>query len=414
MQRMLFAGALGAVVLSMGVVRQSSLEQRLESLEFNGRRAPAPDPALQEEVARLETELAALRAELVEAQAGDALTEALDARIAAVGAALGDALQLMTRQEQRLGEVGQHVESLQTAAATQDRLVALERGVEQRWTGLAATVEATALLAQSTQARVERAAPSVEMLWDRTVGPTVQLAGDTTVGSGVLLESRQVADGSYETLVLTCWHVVRDIQADGRAADAAVPVAVYAPDGSKRLTGAHVIAANTDIDACLLRLDETEPVPNGASLPTRARLAAANVFDPIIAVGCPLGNDPIPTLGNVSATHHQVDGHPFWMISAPTYIGNSGGGIFGADDRCLLGLFSKIYTHGALRPVIVPPWGSLRRSSRSTTGWRSATSRPSKSCRPGSCSSCRGAEGASWSAPPRGWRRRSERAIMRA
>ena len=45
------------------------------------------------------------------------------------------------------------------------------------------------------------------------------------------------------------------------------------------------------------------------------------------------------------------------MISAPTYIGNSGGGIFGADDRCLLGLFSKIYTHGALRPVIVPHMG---------------------------------------------------------
>ena len=45
------------------------------------------------------------------------------------------------------------------------------------------------------------------------------------------------------------------------------------------------------------------------------------------------------------------------MISAPTYYGNSGGGIFLADGRRLLGVFSKIYTHGRGNPVVVPHMG---------------------------------------------------------
>jgi hypothetical protein len=74
-------------------------------------------------------------------------------------------------------------------------------------------------------------------------------------------------------------------------------------------------------------------------------------------VGCPLGNDPIPTFGEIADTHHEVDGNHYWMINAPTYIGNSGGGIFSSSDHELLGIFSKIYTHGNLRPTVIPHMG---------------------------------------------------------
>jgi hypothetical protein len=80
-------------------------------------------------------------------------------------------------------------------------------------------------------------------------------------------------------------------------------------------------------------------------------------FDRVYAVGCPLGNDPIPTAGEIAETHHVVDGETYWMISAPTYIGNSGGGIFDADTNELLAIFTKIYTHGSLRPTVVPHMG---------------------------------------------------------
>jgi hypothetical protein len=45
------------------------------------------------------------------------------------------------------------------------------------------------------------------------------------------------------------------------------------------------------------------------------------------------------------------------MINAPTYIGNSGGGIFDGQTLELIGLFSKIYNHGSVRPTIVPHMG---------------------------------------------------------
>ncbi|HEX6882936.1 MAG TPA: hypothetical protein VF530_06120, partial [Planctomycetota bacterium] len=61
--------------------------------------------------------------------------------------------------------------------------------------------------------------------------------------------------------------------------------------------------------------------------------------------------------GEIATCSHHVDGQVYWMINAPTYIGNSGGGIFDADTHELLGLFSKIYTHGSLRPTIVPHMG---------------------------------------------------------
>ncbi len=46
-----------------------------------------------------------------------------------------------------------------------------------------------------------------------------------------------------------------------------------------------------------------------------------------------------------------------YPLSAPTYIGNSGGGIFDAETHELLALFTKIYTHGTVRPMVVPHMG---------------------------------------------------------
>jgi len=357
MQRMLFAGALGAVLVSMGVVRQSSLDGRLASLERAEGAAPRRDEALVRQIEHLARELEGLRRELDGAREDTGLALLLDARIAAVDAALADASELFVLQNNRLAEVGEQVGTLRATAATEARLEALEQGLEQRVTGLSQAVDATLQLAQETRARVERTEPSPSRRWCETLGPTVQLAGDTTVGSGVLLESRALGDGTFETLLLTCWHVVRDIQAGNSQPDGPVPVAIYSPDGSRATTSAAVVAANVDIDACLLRLRSKEAVRHGARLPSRATLAASNVYDQVVAVGCPLGNDPIPTLGNLSSLHHMVDGNEFWMISAPTYIGNSGGGIYAAGSHHLLGLFSKIYTHGSIRPVIVPHMG---------------------------------------------------------
>jgi hypothetical protein len=111
------------------------------------------------------------------------------------------------------------------------------------------------------------------------------------------------------------------------------------------------------LDAALLEITTPSALRFGAILATRTHLEETVIFDKVVAVGCPLGNDPIPTRGEIATCKHEVDGEGYWMINAPTYIGNSGGGIFDSETHELMGIFSKIYTHGSLRPTIVPHMG---------------------------------------------------------
>jgi S1-C subfamily serine protease len=156
---------------------------------------------------------------------------------------------------------------------------------------------------------------------------------------------------------VTAWHVVRDIEKDPEHPSTPVPVSIYLPDHQIVMETAHVVKFDPALDAALLELDSRVKVECGAQLASRDRLHGARIFDQIYAVGCPLGNDPIPTFGEIADTDHVVDGTRYWMISAPTYIGNSGGGIFDAKTHQLMGIFSKIYTHGTLRPTVVPHMG---------------------------------------------------------
>lgn len=198
-----------------------------------------------------------------------------------------------------------------------------------------------------------------EELWRRFMGPVVQLAGDVSVGSGTLLRSQPVEgrDHVWRTFVFTAWHVVRDMQDDPADPRTPVPVRIYHADGGTRDEIARVVARHEGMDVALLELDSTVPVAEGALLPQPAFMAQVRTFHRVVAVGCPLGTDPIPTRGEVSSIDHRVDGQRYWMINAPTYIGNSGGAVFDEESGELLAVFSKIYNHGTLRPTIVPHMG---------------------------------------------------------
>lgn len=216
-----------------------------------------------------------------------------------------------------------------------------------------------ARLEQHLSAALARTEPDPETLWRRFMGPVVQLAGDISVGSGTVLRSQRIEgrEHAWRTLVLTAWHVVRDMQDDPSNPVTPVPVRIYRQDGTTRDERATVLLRHEGMDVALLELDSTIPVAEGALLPAPDEVAGVRTFHSIVAVGCPLGTDPIPTRGEVASTSHRVDGQHYWMINAPTYIGNSGGAVFDAASGRLLGVFSKIYNHGTLRPTIVPHMG---------------------------------------------------------
>ena len=277
--------------------------------------------------------------------------------------------------EARLGDIGRAVEAQSSSLTDLERerkalVPELEQRLDERderllrrWERLSELVSSTQELANESRRHIQDldqalAPRDLRGMWRELVGPVVQLAGDTSVGSGVLLESKEdAAQGDYQTLLVTAWHVVRDIQGDLSKTDMPVPVNIYDEDGSIRHELAQLMYFDPELDTALLEIRSAEPLENGATLAPRRRLDQVRIFDSVYAVGCPLGNDPIPTHGEIATVDHEVDGEHYWMINAPTYIGNSGGGIFDSDTHELLGIFSKIYTHGTLRPTIVPHMG---------------------------------------------------------
>jgi hypothetical protein len=286
------------------------------------------------------------------------------------GAELASLLSLrLDETEGRLGDIGSVVGAIEKERETfgpdiiGEQFRERDEHIASQWEEL---TELRASIAEANRSsidemrRLEAALGPRDLLsmWRDIVGPVVQLAGDASVGSGVLLRSQENTEtGGFRTHLITAWHVVRDIQGDLSNQDMPVPVFVYLEDGSVREEEALLLAFDADLDAALLEVLTEEPFENGAALPPRSKLAEVRIFEPVYAVGCPLGNDPIPTHGEVATVDHRVDGESYWMINAPTYIGNSGGGIFDSETRELLGIFSKIYTHGALRPTIVPHMG---------------------------------------------------------
>jgi S1-C subfamily serine protease len=189
--------------------------------------------------------------------------------------------------------------------------------------------------------------------------PTVQLNGDDTVGSGTIVFSgpNQRGGGKVETYALTSYHVVRNILADTpKAQHEGFDVTIYLPD-EKLIVKGRMVSHLAKIDAALVRLHTDRTLPFVANVLPRSETGAVEVWDPVCAVGCPLGNDPVPSHGEVSSLKNELNGANYWMVNAPTYFGNSGGGIYRADTRQLIGVFSKIYTHGKGTPIVVPHMG---------------------------------------------------------
>jgi hypothetical protein len=353
-----------ALAAGMGVTQLNRFDSRLTRLDREAR-SPAIAMALQEKIKGLTTEMEGLRAELEGSESSYAATRVdVMGEIQTLEAALDTTLDQLATQRadqhaalEALREQG--VES--TERLIEQRLSQFEQGAQDRIDGLSQVVSAAANLAEQTQHELGQISAGrstdVDRDWRDMVGPTVQLAGEMTVGSAVLLISQPTEGGKYETLVLTSWHVIRDIRADALEDDPPIPVKLYSQEGSIAHETATLICYDATLDAALLRLDRDTQVTNGARLAPRERLGSVKIFQGIYAVGCPLGNDPIPTYGQVADVRHTVDENLYWMISAPTYIGNSGGGIYDYETHELLGIFSKIYTHGSMRPTVVPHMG---------------------------------------------------------
>jgi len=68
------------------------------------------------------------------------------------------------------------------------------------------------------------------------------------------------------------------------------------------------------------------------------------ILTPLACIGAALGEKPIVTFGHLNGIQIEIDNFEYWMSSAPSIFGNSGGGVFALkDDQWLfLGIPSRI------------------------------------------------------------------------
>ncbi len=297
-------------------------------------------PSLSDRVGALDAEIVELRSELRRAQ--DEI-----ARLGA-GALREELHQLDERIEDAL---------LETKAEVEQRLARLDGSISE---GRMRAEEASARFARF-ETLLQRDRDAMERAMMR---PIVRLSGSNTVGSGIVVATRRSSEAErWNNFVLTSYHVVRDILLDARGdRRAEIKVAFYGPSGSQDAT-ADLLVYEEALDLALLVVARDEAWPHLATFASAAEEQATDRFSGVYAVGCPLGNDPIPTHGEILSRDHRLEGQSFWMISAPSYFGNSGGGVFAAESRHLIGIFSKIYTHGRSFPTVVPHMGLLTPSS---------------------------------------------------
>jgi len=195
------------------------------------------------------------------------------------------------------------------------------------------------------------------LLQQDILGPSVQVNVQGSVGGGTLLFSRET-----HSYVITAHHVIQKILAGGADAETRAPAEVTLYDAHGTATDTvegDLVAWDERKDLALLRLRAVREYPNVARLASREFLRSIRVFTPIVAVGCPLGHDPLPTPGEVATLNKEVNGEKFWMMNAPTIFGNSGGGVFHRETRELVGVSVMVCTSDGAVSTPVPHLGIM-------------------------------------------------------
>jgi len=178
--------------------------------------------------------------------------------------------------------------------------------------------------------------------------PTVRVRTKKAGGSGTVVYSEK-HDGEVYTYVITNHHVIADSVSIQKKWD---PVLKRKVDKEKLDTVqveffrynnySHTIgsfAVEADIvayseveggqDWALLRVRDKENVTDYvANLFPLKDLDSVHIFDDCFAVGASLGHPPVASNGMITYMDDEIDSFKYWMSSAPTIFGNSGGAVY--------------------------------------------------------------------------------------
>jgi S1-C subfamily serine protease len=190
--------------------------------------------------------------------------------------------------------------------------------------------------------------------------PLVRVKTSSATGSGTVIYSEDREDtGEFKTFILTNHHVVSDaihvvkkwdslsatwinVEENDRVT---VEVFAYLRDGRTVMSQpiqAEVVAHKEDEDLALLKLDFPDRLTIVA--PMLPADLALRLLQPVWAVGCSVGVDPIVTVGHINDLEELIEHKPYVMASADIIYGNSGGAVFtrSGEDFYFIGIPSRV------------------------------------------------------------------------
>ena len=178
--------------------------------------------------------------------------------------------------------------------------------------------------------------------------PTVRVRTKKAGGSGTGVYSEKYKDEVY-TYVITNHHVIADSvhlekkwdpvvkrKVDKEILDT-VFVEFFRYNNYSHTVGSFAVEAdivaysevNGGQDWALLRVRDKENTADWvANMFPLDDIDNVHIFDEVYAVGASLGHPPVASDGHISYMDDEIEHYKYWMSSAPTIFGNSGGAVY--------------------------------------------------------------------------------------
>ena len=182
--------------------------------------------------------------------------------------------------------------------------------------------------------------------------PTVRVRTKKAGGSGTVVYSEKYNDEVY-TYVITNHHVVSDSVKVEKKWDSVLKrkvdkeildtvfVEFFRYNNYSHTVGSFAVEADivaySEVDGgqdwALLRVRDKENTADWvANMFQLKELENIHIFDEVYAVGASLGHPPVASDGHISYMDDEIDHYKYWMSSAPTIFGNSGGAVYRWND----------------------------------------------------------------------------------